>query len=222
MRRQKRPVDWVANSESWDLSTPPIVLEPFQNVSASYAHSNLFGAMLTFHQDLVDNDNQFGVPQLEQTAVRVVGDIHYGLMAFASDLLPTVNVLLTLHFRIAVATQQPDALYAVSDEPGPAGGYNMDLPWVANDDFLWHHRVSTVLSNSFWTEELTVDWRLPQRLPVDVRVQRRLKQREVLVLFMQASQRPIIATAGVNIYNPWADLVLWTDPCLRTLVRTIT
>jgi len=26
----------------------------------------------------------------------------------------------------------------------------------------------------------------------------------------------------VNIYNPWADLVLWTDPCLRTLVRTIT
>jgi len=101
----------------------------------------------------------------------------------------------------------------------------MDTPWVANDDFLWHHHQMMVLSNSYWqdvTAEISPDWRVPQRVPMDIRVSRRLKQREVLVLLMQVSQKPLIGPAGVLQHDTWADLRVCFQPCLRTLVRTIT
>lgn len=221
MRKDKKPVDWVANEESWRLDTPPFVMDPFANPSAGYAHSNTLACNLTFHLDMVDQNQEFGRPQLEQTAVRVVGDIHFGLHTFSVQQMPTVSLQLDLHHRVVVGTQVPDSVYGMDIDQL---AYNMDLPWVANDDFLWHRHDSSVLTNNWWNEGLGIfqDWRSPIRIPVDIRVQRRLKQREILVLLMMVSQKGATGPAGVADYAPWADLRVWSQPCLRTLVRTIT
>jgi len=198
-----------------------MIANPFANVGAGYAFSNMLAASLTYHQDMVDANSSFGTPQLEQTAVRVVGDIHIGMNAFATAALPTVALMLDIHLRIAVAQQVPDSFYGIDADQL---AYNMDEPWVANDDFLWHHHVMTVLRNSFWSGDVDNpgDLRIPMRIPVDVRVQRRLKQRNVLALFFQATQKGLVDNAGVITYTTWPDLRIWCQPCLRTLVRTIT
>jgi len=107
-RGRPRPMDWVANNESWDLTTAPFILDPFLNpVPGGYATSNAVGAMLTFHKDLVDELNEMGSPQLEQTAIRVVGDCHFWLMTFDESIMPTVNLLLDVNLRLSSGLRFP-------------------------------------------------------------------------------------------------------------------
>lgn len=228
-RTRRRPIDWVANDESWNTTSPPYILNPTTDIfgpggGSQWSWGEMDAATLTFHQDLLDDNTQMGIPQLEQTGVRVVGSLNFGLMAFDSASLPTVNLTLMFDFRIVVGMQNPESVFAGNPGNLDASAYNMMQPYTANDDFLWHYHDETVLSNSFWSEEplSSSDWRLPQRLPIDVRVSRRLKQREALYLLLQMSSRSVVATSGVQVWNVWADLRGWVQPQLRTLVRTIT
>jgi len=214
-------MDWVANHESWGLDTPPYIADPNFSPGVDYSRALPMTSMLTYHKDLVDDIPEVGTPQLEQTAIRVVGDITFGTHMYVPGDMPTVNLRLWVNFRIGVSNQVPDTYFAPQVDTVP---YNLDVAWVANDDFLWHARRETAISNRYWAVDASIDgnWVLPQHIDLDVRVQRRLRQQEVLVLYAQVSQGALIGAAGVLEYDPWPDLRVWVQPRLRTLVKTIT
>lgn len=214
-------MDWVAGNESWNLRLRPITMNPSNNViDAGYRHSNAISLILTAHQDLVDQDPPaFQYPQLEQTAVRVVGNLHYGIN---TDFSPS-QVAFQLRFdaRVVVAQQVVGTSAGIELSPNL---YDMATPWVANEDFLWHYHARFNCDTDFWADSqmLTPDWRAPQKVPMDIRVSRRLKQREVLALFVQCSISEVLHSGGDWVFEPSADIMMWADPQLRTLVRTIT
>lgn len=225
MKRRRRPMDWVTNLESWDLTAAPYIFDPFTSIFVgppAWSMDAPETATMTAHQDLLDQQAT-AFPQLEQTCLRVVGSILYGGSMFLVDSMPTVNAKIMLDFRLVVGMQQPDSIY--SSDIDVTGDYNMLTSYVANDDFMWHHHVEQTLSNSYWSDTsntVTPDWRAPQKLDVDVTVQRRLKQREAVYLVMQASAQALVQLAGSYVWNPWADYRVWVQPQLRTLVRTNT
>lgn len=219
--RRPRPMDWVANPESWNWRIRPVVLNPNQNViDAGYTTSNLTAISLTTHADLFGDAESIamGVPQLEQTAVRVVGSLYFGLNSNVSP--SQVNYRVLFNARIAVATQRPDTLYTADFDTAS----DLNRPQEANEDFLWHFSAQQVVDTDFWadTQILTPDWRSPQKVPIDVRVSRRLKQREVLVLYGQAALTEVVHGEGTFVFNPDSEVRVWYDTQLRTLVRTIT
>lgn len=226
--RRKRPIDWVTTQEGWDLTSPPYVLDPGTIGIGNYTPGDQSIAILTAHQDIVGANQQPSMPQLEQTVVAVRGVITFGFPPFTPQQMPTVNMHLHLDLRIATAMQTPDAFFTTDLSVASAGVggsyYDMSTDYVANDSFMWHEHYECVVSNSFWTESPGApgDWRFPVRVPVNVAVQRRLQQREVLVLIMQLSASSVVGLGGVLVANNWADLRVWVNPQLRTLVRTIT
>jgi len=214
-------MDWVANSDCWNLRLRPVCMNPNGNViDAGYRHSDALAFALTAHADVAELDPPaYPFPQLEQTAVRVVGNLHYGVN---SDLSPSQGAyMLHFHARVAVATQ---TVGTIASTDTVASGYDMGTPWVANEDFLWHYHSRFVVDTDFWadTQILSPDWRSPQKVPIDIRVSRRLKQREVLVLYVQCAITEVVHGACDFRFEPNADVRVWADPLLRTLVRTIT
>jgi len=214
-------MDWVANPASWNQRLRPGVTNPnFNVVDAGYRHSAVIGFVLTPHADIVDMDPpQFPFPQLEHTAVRVVGNVHFGANVDLNS--AQSNYMLHMNMRIAVATQTAGSMLGVDTD---SVLYDMGTPWVANEDFLWHHHERFIVSSSWWSDEqvLAPDWRGPQKVPVDVRVSRRLKQREILVLYVQSAITEILGADGEWLFDPESSTRVWFDPQLRTLVRTIT
>jgi len=221
MKSRPRPMDWVANDDCWNQRLRPVVTNPNANViDAGYRHSNVQGFALTSHADIVEQDPPvYAFPQLEQTAVRVVGNVHFGVN---SDLNPSQSAyMLHVNMRVAVATQVVGTMTA--SDTGTTS-YDMGTPWVANEDFLWHFHSRFIVDTDYWADEavLAPDWRAPQRIDIDIRVSRRLKQREVLVLYCQSAITEVIHATGEFVFNPEASTRVWFDPQVRTLVRTIT
>jgi len=213
-------MDWVANGESWNWRIRPVVMNPNANVvDAGYRFSALQAITLTAHMDLSDEFSQAGIPQLEQTAVRIVGSIYYGINSDANPSQTAMRIL--YNARVAVAQQVPDSLFTV--ETG-AGTYDMNRHLEANEDFLWHYSDQFIIDTDYWADEsiLTPDWRAPQKVPVDIRVSRRLKQRETLALYFQAACTEVVHASGEFLFNPEASIRVWSDAQLRVLLRTIT
>lgn len=214
-------MDWVANDSCWNHRIRPVITNPNTNViDAGYRHSSAQSFTLTPHADIAEMDPpQYPFPQLEMTAIRVVGCVHFGINADATP--AQHNYTLGVHMRVAVATQIVGGILGVDDN---SALYDMGTPWVANEDFLWHYHDRLVVSSQYWadTQILTPDWRSPQKVSVDIRVSRRLKQREVLVLYVQSNITESVGAGGNFEFDPDSDVVVWFDPALRTLVRTIT
>lgn len=205
-------MDWVVQGETYGLDTAPYVLNPFD---AADEGVNLI-LPLTSHDDL----NAFSAsrfPTLEQTAVRVKGQMMYGISGMNATSVGSWNV--KFHARIAVTTQQ---VFTPTPTQETALQYDMRQPNAANDDFLWEYVDSINFVNGFWDDGAAQPWQFPKRIEVDVRVSRRLRQREVLALFLQTYCSNGIQAGGAGMFVATPDARVWIEPVFRTLVRTIT
>jgi len=129
---------------------------------------------------------------------------------------------LWVHFRIVVISQHigiPNPIQETSTQ------YDMRLATTANDDFLWEYTDMCQLQSSFWSDtNLYPTWaRNAMKVDVDVRVKRRLKQRQVLALRMGAHLRQKKAVNGGLQAIQWPDdSIIAIEPVFRTLIQTAT
>lgn len=219
-RSRKRPMDWVVQPGTYTLTNAPYVLHPGLGPTATESQGEMVTAALTAHHDLFSPEAS-RYPQLEQTAVRVVGQIEFSTGLFDITALPPGFCWIGVHFRIGVTVQQPLTQLPV-EETVPQ--YDMRESEVANDDFLWEH-VQHMQYNATWWEDFPQyhNWAQPVRIPVDVGVSRRLKQREVLCLYAHTWCRATVDSAGdVSFTTVPPEFTILVEPVLRTLVRTIT
>lgn len=213
---RKRPMDWVVQGETYGLDTPPYILDAF----SANDEGELLVLPLTGHDD-IQSFSAARHPQLEQTAVRVVGTLVYAISGFDVENPPAGSWNTKFHARIGVTTQQIDTPTPSQDT---ALQYDMRTPTTANDDFLWEYVDSINYNATFWggTGPVSPKWVHEQRVAVDVRVSRRLKQREVLCLFLSGHSTEARIGGGAALFQASPDLRIWVEPVFRTLVRTIT
>jgi len=208
-------MDWVVQGETYGLDSPPYIMEAGQ----ANDEGDIRIIPLTMHPDI----NSFTAsrePALEQTVVRVRGTIQWWLVGLDPDAPPVGAWILDFHMRIAVTTQQPFVPTPVQET---ALQYDMRRPEIANDDFLWESKRSMQYIQAFWSANAgPQQWLSTQVMDIDVRVSRRLRQREVLALFLQTSSRQAVSAAGAVVFTATTDTRLCVEPTFRTLVRTIT
>lgn len=231
MRRKKRPLDWVINPSLWDASQAPFYLNPTAGgPPATAGTGERIAEELTTHFDIAAGTNT-RLPMVEQTSVRIRGVVHYGINTLDPENLPSGRCGVHLFLRVRKSIQQVGAFFPQSNDDAAVGvglssAYDMRTPQAANDDFLWTFHDYMIYSSSFWVEWTAgnLSWTIPQTVEIDVPVKRRLRQRELLVLDIQASAAPYWDQFGVNAYDPppHPEFGVWVDPYVRTLIQTNT
>jgi len=205
-------MDWVVQGETYGLDVGPYRAA---GMSAN-DEGDIFILPLTSHDD-INSRVASRIPQLEQTAIRVVGTLNYATYGFSSSTNGAFNT--KFHARIVVTTQQ---IFTPTPVQETALQYDMRLPETANDDFLWEYMRQFNFVAGFWDDNVGQPWQATQSVDVDVRVSRRLHQREVLALIVQIYSCEGISTGGAQVFTANADVGIWFEPRFRTLVKTLT
>lgn len=207
-------MDWVVFGQAYGLDSVPYILDPTGGTGTDPGDTILIP--LTAHSD-IDDLPASRIPQVEQTAIRVKGSLHYWWTSFDPDNPPSGTALWGVHFRIAKTVQGIGTVSPLLELPAD---YDMRLPETANDDFLWEYVSMQPYRSSYWGSTTgQYGWATPQRVDVDITVKRRLKQRDVLVLYINSWLRPLISSGPVQEYQDPVDMRLLVEPVFRTLVQ---
>jgi len=215
-------MDWVVSPVSYDLRLTSYSFDPSNDPDGDGTRGDHITVPLTSHADIVDPTLSTWTPQLEHTVLRTRGTIYYYLPTQDPVNPPTMLCELWVHFRIVVISQHigiPNPIQETSTQ------YDMRLATTANDDFLWEYTDMCQLQSSFWSDtNLYPTWaRNAMKVDVDVRVKRRLKQRQVLALRMGAHLRQKKAVNGGLQAIQWPDdSIIAIEPVFRTLIQTAT
>jgi len=208
--RRKRPMDWVVQPETYGLSNYELAAPVVGGIGYEF-----FEIPLTGHEDYASSVANVGtrVPQLEQTAVRVKGCIHAWLNP-ATSWWETQNGFASLRLRIRKTSQRSSNTFdPVDPDTGTAAlGFG---PGFANEDFLWEDWHLWIASSTWGDVDMSSSI-APHKFPVDVRVQRRLRVGEQLILRMDYLTQEAFGVGPGN----WPFCGVSVQ--LRTLVRTIT
>jgi len=223
MRKKRRPLDWVIQPAAWDGTQGPYQLNP-DDGTAGYSNSELIVIPLTVHPGSTGaapgGISFASIPEIEQTVVAVRGVILYGMGFIDNDAIPAFHRFIRLEMRIIKTMQENFTGIPLLETEQQ---YDTSDHVVANDDFLWNHIDVGNMASSRWDDAPDSQiWQTPQRVDVNVRVQRRLAPREVLALVLHASCNPAIPFNGGELTTTNLNATIWVEPYLRTLVRTNT
>lgn len=187
---KRKGTDWVVNAGSWtqgvfepasgfngwQMASPdpvagptPVVLAELTLPPASQSGGSIQGSAL-YQQDV--------------TAVRVKGDILWRwTVGDEVDPILATNIWMAMDFRIMRYTADQFANITLSSQ------YDLSEAAMADESFLWHHTEQLMLLRDIdWWQLGILERSPPQgRIPVDIRVQRRLEPNDVLVLTGQLS-----------------------------------
>lgn len=204
-KRSRRPVDWVTSFAGYNLREPPVVT-PRNSTPDSYV---LF-ANGTDVVNINADDWSYSQPQYDVTVERIKGHLECWLSP-ATQWWSTLTGRASLKARIEVIDFQVGL--AAFPPNAPQQRYTADSffqPPAGNVEFMWEETF-TFIAQSSWGS-LTVDPSMyVQRVPVDVRVRRRIDKGSALVLTIGYIG---INYAGSEVAFPDA----YVDWELRTLV----
>lgn len=213
MRRggRRRPLDWVATAQT------------YQDNVASYQPSGTeerINYSLTTHIDFAQDPfvtagaNARSTPQLEQTVVRVKGQIVL-VLAFDSAWWENANGILQVTHRIRVADQVPGTLDIQEPDLTNLTPDTMGSATFAQESFLWEHRTCWYNSTS-WGDSQVEAQHQPKVIDVDITTKRRLEVGQSLALMTGVR---VLQVDSIAI-GQWP--MLHEATYLRTLLRTIT
>lgn len=208
---RRRPIDWVTTGQTYDSgSSRYTVTTTPERINWS----------LTTHLDFAEDGgisplfSARSAPQLEQTVVRVKGQIHLTLESDPSW-WENANGFLVVTHRIRVADQIPGTIDISEPDFSNLTPANMGNATFAQENFLWENREVWYV-RSTWGETLIEGTHTPRKIDVDVRTQRRLEVGQSLSIMTEV----VLIPDGQNPPGTWPDLFEMLN--LRTLMRTIT
>jgi len=200
--RSKKPLDWVTQSATYNLELPPNLIPD----------GSLDFVPLTLHADISADPSTFAAasryPQLEQTAVRIKGQLWCWILP-TSNWWETLTGRTFFKFRVSKGLQ-------VDQTPSAIGSVtNITNPTAGNIDFMWEH-TEYFIAHSAWGDLVVDPSMYIRRIEVDITTKRRLKQPEALTLHVQYG--PGMNYNGEDVAFPDGA---W-DSQLRTLIQTNT
>lgn len=208
---RRRPIDWVTTGQTYSNSSARYeVTQAGERINYS----------LTTHQDFGEATGASGlvagrsVPQLEQTVLRVKGQIALTLEYDTSWWENATGWCIVTH-RIRVADQIPGTIDIQEPDLTNLVPDNMGHATFAQESFLWENR-EIWYANAAWGEFNVEPLHQPRVINVDVTSKRRLEVGQSLSLMTEVILQP----DGENQPGTWPDMleIIW----LRTLLRTIT
>lgn len=210
-RGRKRPLDWVTTGQTYDaFPSRYTITQTGERINWS----------LTSHQDFAEAGGVTPLfaarsfPQLEQTVVRVKGEIHLCIENDPSWWENANGFAMVTH-RIRVADQVPGTIDIQEPDLTNLTPANMGNATFAQEHFLWEHRHIWYSSTS-WGEQQVAYASQPVKIPVDVTTKRRLEPGQSLALMTEV----VLIPDGQSQPGTWPDMFEFLT--LRTLMRTIT
>lgn len=218
--RRARPLDWVCTQTAYDLRLPAIL----QTVNTGNdwipisGNPDVIGAFADAAASNEATGNTTFVPWLEQTCVRIKGTAWCWILPDTSW-WNTLTGYAYIKFRVQVQKQlvSGDVTGGGASAISPIvieNSTTLYSPEAGNQSFMWEETVD-FLAESSWGS-LVVDPSLyVRKVPIDIKVQRRLERDEVIAFGWDY--------IGID-YN--GDPVAFPDAAInfqiRALMRTIT
>lgn len=217
--RRARPLDWVCTQTAYDLRLPAVLqtCNTGNDWIAVSGNPDVIGAFS-------DNDAQSTgastwMPWLEQTCVRIVGTAWAWILP-TSSWWDTLTGYAYCKMRVQVLKQivsgdpTPGGLGTIISPIALANQGSLFSPEAGNQSFMWEETVD-FLAQSAWGDMVVDPSLFVRKVPIDIRVQRRLEKDEIIAFGWDYIG---LDYAGEPVAFP--DLAINFQ--LRALMRTIT
>jgi len=194
-RKQRNPVDWTVNTESWtptwnqgdeEYNIPSFIEVETQRVFLLPPELDQWTRFNTLVPSVAEQTmaaNAAGLPQPERMIERIKGSLHTIMTASPSSIADDFG---TVEYRVVVLDADPytgDVHFGTGLSPN-INREKLSDPVVADQSFMWHHTHVWWNALNWFSEDMT-HWPALQAVEVDIRVKRKLEPNQRLCLIIE-------------------------------------